>query len=232
MRGQVTMKRIAWALAVAALSSLSNPARAKVVDVSDRGFVIRHIVEVPAGADATWAVLVKPAVWWDSKHTWSRNAGNLTLDARPGGCFCELLPGDEPKAPLRGGVEHMRVIYVEKPRALRMSGALGPLQSDAEVGTLTVQLKVSDQGDGTQILVEYVVGGYSRVPFDKLAPAVDAMLGGQFQSLAIKLGATFPAASLAPEAEGPPVVPAAPADGGVLPLSDRPLGGSGQGIGR
>ena len=50
-----------------------------------------------------------------------RDAKNLSIDARPGGCFCEKLPNG-------GGVEHARVVYVAPREVLRLSGALGPLQ--------------------------------------------------------------------------------------------------------
>lgn len=235
------MKSFAFALApLAVLTLLAAPASAKVADLTDRGFVVRHLVKMPASPQETWALLVKPSVWWDGTHTWSQDAANLSIDARPGGCFCEVLPGGDAKAPVRGGVEHMRVIYVEKPRALRMSGALGPLQADAQVGTLTVQLKADETGGGTQMLVEYVVGGYSRTPFDKLAPMVDELIGEQFQRLAAKLGGTFSAAfpgpTAVPEAGTPAEPPAqiapSPTDGGVLPLADQPKDADGKNVGR
>jgi len=218
------------------IAAMATPAVAKVAEVSDRGFVVRHVVQVPASPEETWALLVKPSAWWDADHTWSGDAANLTLDARPGGCFCEVLPG-EAKAPPKGGVEHMRVVYVEKPRALRMVGALGPLQADAVSATLTVQFKAAEGTAGTQILIEYVVGGYTRTPFDKLAPAVDGVIGAQFQRLGAKLGASFSAAFPSGEAapapaEAPAGGPAAEGDAGVLPLPEQPPEATGQIIGR
>ena len=47
-------------------------------------------------------------------------AANLSLDAAPGGCFCERLPNG-------GGVEHMRVTYVEPGKRIVLTGSLGPL---------------------------------------------------------------------------------------------------------
>jgi hypothetical protein len=254
------MKHFASALALLAIGGLAMglapvPANAKVAQVAANGFVIRHLVEVPSSVEETWAVLVKPAVWWDADHTWSGNAANLTLDARAGGCFCEILPDKaSPKAPPRGSVEHMRVIYVERPRALRMVGALGPLQADAANATLTIQLKAGAKG-GTQVLLEYVVGGFTRTPFETLAPAVDAMLAAQLRSLTGKLGGSFAAAFPGPEA-GPPASaeveapsspptagepPAGPeaaegaeteSDQGVVPLSDAPPSSDGTIVGR
>jgi len=227
MKHPALASALALALALPAAFHAA-PAAAKVAQVDERGFVIRHLADVPVTPAEAWSVLVKPSVWWDSRHTFSADSANLSLDARPGGCFCEVLPdADSPKASPRGGVEHMRVVYVEKPRALRMVGALGPLQSDAVIGTLTIQLKPVGEGEGakTQVLLEYVVGGYMRTPTDKMAPAVDAVLGEQLAHLAEKLGGAFDKAFPSPELigglEAPQAgKPAAPA--GVEPLAAEP----------
>ncbi len=81
----------------------------------------------------------------------------------------------------------MRVVYVEKPRALRLSGALGPLQAEALQGSLTVFLRPGEAG--TQVLLEYVVGGYMRRPVADVAAGVDKVLGEQLARLGAGLGA-------------------------------------------
>jgi hypothetical protein len=167
---------------------LPAPAVAEVHDSSSSGFVIRHAIDVPASQRTAWSALIAPARWWNAEHSYSQDAANLSLDARAGGCFCEVLPNPvSPKAAPRGSVEHMRVVYVEEPRALRMSGALGPLQSGAGTGTLTVILKT--QGEGTRILWEYVYGGYVRGNVSEIAASVDAVLAGQLLGLGKVLGA-------------------------------------------
>lgn len=191
------MKSAAFALGLALFGS-AVPASAKVADVSERGFVVRHLVEVAASPAKTWDMILEPAKWWESSHTWSGDAANLSIEAKAGGCFCEVLRNPKsPNAAPRGSVEHMRVVYIENGRALRMVGALGPLQADAANGTLTIEIKPAK--DGTQVLLEYVVGGFLRTPMDKLAPAVDGMLGAQLASLAGKLGGSFSAAFPLPE---------------------------------
>jgi hypothetical protein len=179
---------IRQAVAAAALLVSAASAHAEVVAQSDGGFVIRRAADVPAGAAESWIGLLQPAEWWSGEHTFSGDAQNLSLDPRTGGCFCEVLPParDAESHRPRGAVEHMRVIYVENDRALRMSGALGPLQSEAVQGTLTIQLK--PVGTGTRIMWEYVVGGYMRQPVAQIAPAVDRVLGEQLAGLARKLG--------------------------------------------
>ncbi|MGF7155285.1 SRPBCC family protein [Novosphingobium gossypii] len=231
------MKSLAFATVAAVLTLVPAFADASVVQVGQNGFVIRDVTQVPASPEETWAVLVKPSVWWNSEHTWSGDAANLSLDVRAGGCFCEIMPGDgDVRGPARGSVEHMRVIFVDRARALRMTGALGPLQADALTGTLTVQLKGDDKG-GTQVTLQYEIGGFSRTPFDKLAPAVDDMLGDQVKRLSAKLGGAFAAAFPAVDRElerlgtAPADEPQAP-HLDVLPLPDTPAAADGPMVGR
>ncbi|MBW8754016.1 MAG: SRPBCC domain-containing protein [Sphingomonadales bacterium] len=191
-----------FALAALALV-LTTPVRADVIAHSDSGFVVRHVAEVTASAEDAWKVLVDPASWWNGEHTFSGDARNLTLDPRPGGCFCEVLPGEAESAagkgrlPPRDGVEHMRVVFVERNKALRMAGALGPLQSEALQGTLTITLKPVD--GGTRLTWEYVVGGYMRYKPEQIVPAVDKVIGEQLTGLAEKLGPKVTAAEPKPE---------------------------------
>lgn len=179
---------------IAALAlALAAPAQAEVVAQSETGFVIRHVAEVTASPEDAWKALVEPAGWWNGEHSFSGDAGNLSIDPRAGGCFCEVLPGGSERGGgergwlnPRGGVEHMRVIFVEQHKALRMAGALGPLQSEALKGTLTVTLKPVD--GGTRLTWEYVVGGYMRYKPEQIVPAVDKVIGEQLSRLAEKLG--------------------------------------------
>lgn len=173
-------------LSVMSLALAAAPAAAKVHEQSDRGFVVRIGTEVPATPEESWAVLVQPGQWWSDAQTFSRKAENLSLDPRAGGCFCEVLPNEaSARAAPKGSVEHMRVIYAEEPRALRMTGGIGPLQSEAVNATLTIFLKPAD--GKTQVLWEYVVSGYFRE--SEVAPQVDRILTGQLVRLATKLGA-------------------------------------------
>ena len=159
-------------IAAAALSAF--PAAAEVVQSAPGGFEVKNTVTVAAPLDRAWTVLVAPRLWWDKDHTYSDDAANLTLDERPGGCFCEKLPN-------KGGVEHMRVVYIQPPRMIRMVGALGPLQAEAADGTMAITL--TKAGAGTNITMTYVAGGYIRAGADKIAPMVDRVLAGQLEGL-------------------------------------------------
>jgi len=174
--------------AAAALAGLflSAPAAARVHEETPDSFVIRLAVVVPASPQQAWDMLVRPAEWWDGSHSFSGDAANLSLHPRAGGCFCEVLPNEaSPNAAPSGSVEHMRVIFADDGRALRMTGALGPLQAGAVTGVLTIFLKPGKAG--TQILWEYAVSGHWRA--EGAAAATDAALAGQILRLAEKLGA-------------------------------------------
>ena len=65
---------------------------------------------------------------------------------------------------------------------IRLSGALGPLQAEAVIGTLT--FKLSPEGsNATRLTLTYVVGGYVRAGADTLAPKVDEVLALQVLNL-------------------------------------------------
>jgi hypothetical protein len=176
-----------YLLAAIALAFAAQPVAGEVILQSETGFVIRETAEVPADPAATWAALIAPQKWWNKAHTFSGDSANLYLDAQGGGCFCEKLPLKDAAAGARAGsVAHMRVVYADPGKALRMTGALGPLQSEALSGTMTITLKPSVAG--TKIVLEYVVGGYMRYKSDEIVPAVDKVLGEQLAGLAALLG--------------------------------------------
>ncbi len=170
-------RRRALAAALVVMGALcgSSPAMAKVGALSAGGFVVEHEGVSKATPRALWARLIKPSLWWNKDHSWSGDARNLRLDARPGGCFCEALPGG-------GGVVHATVIHLKPMALLRLSGALGPLQEQALTGTLTIELKPAD-GGGTRVRFAYAVAGSAAFPPESIARGVDAMIGEQHQRL-------------------------------------------------
>lgn len=197
------MRHIGYALAGAI--ALSGPAAAEVTASSEAGFVSRNTVEVKATPQDAWKALIAPAGWWNGEHTYSGDAANMWLDAQATGCFCEKLPPakDAPAGQRPGSVEHMHVIHADTGKVLRMSGGLGPLQSEAVNGTLTITLKPVD--GGTRILWEYVVGGYMRYKTAEIAPAVDSVMAEQIGRLAARLGGGDAGAKdeVAPDKAGP-----------------------------
>ncbi len=81
----------------------ADGAAAEVISVAGNGFEVRETAHVAASPDKVYAVLLLPAQWWSSDHTFSGDAANLSLDARAGGCWCETLAGG-------GSVQHLQVV--------------------------------------------------------------------------------------------------------------------------
>lgn len=165
------MRRILWAAALI----MAAPAAAEVKSASAAGFESTHVALVAAPPDRVYAALGQPRLWWNKDHSYSGDAANLSLDVRPGGCFCEAVPADG------STVEHGRVVYARPGKALRLSAALGPLQGEGVAAALTWTLK--PVAGGTEVTQTYVVGGYVRGGADKLAAIVDQVMGSQLAGL-------------------------------------------------
>lgn len=192
----------------------SAPARAEVTTRTDAGFVVRVTAEVAASPADAWKAFTTPSLWWNPQHTFSGESVNLAMDPSANGCFCEKLPVPKgaPATQKPGSVMHMRVVYAEPYRALRLVGGLGPLQSEAVNGTMTVTFKPVDGSGGktTRILWEYVVGGFMRYKTETISGAVDKVLTEQIAGLSKLIGpAVMQAAPAAvvPEATPEPKVP-------------------------
>lgn len=139
---------------------------------------MKTVVDAAAPAARVYQALTdRIGSWWDKDHTFSGNAANLSLDARPGGCFCERLPGG-------GGVHHLTVLYAEPGKLLRLSGGLGPLQDLAVSGVTSWRL--TESGGKTTVEVTYKISGYvpGTAGVGALAAPVDAVLTAQVRRLA------------------------------------------------
>jgi hypothetical protein len=164
------MKRVV--LAAVAVALIASAARAEVTDKSAAGFEVVRKADIAAPQDKVWDALMRPAKWWDGKHTWSGDAKNLGFD--PMGCFCERLK--------KGAARHMNIVYADGSSALRMYGALGPLQFTGASGHLGVSLK--QEGAVTHVVMSYDVGGYAKGGLaETYAAPVDQVLGEQLARL-------------------------------------------------
>jgi hypothetical protein len=177
------MKALACMMAACALIFPAATA-AEVLQSDSSGFVVHGEADVETSMAETWAMLIQPSLYWSNGHSWSGDVSNMTLSAKAGGCFCEVIPGNERRPD--GSVEHMRVLMAAPYRQLTMRGSLGPLQTEALTGTLTIELE--DYYGGTRISWNYIVGGYARFDFAEVAPAVDEVIAEQMNALADKLG--------------------------------------------
>jgi len=162
-------------LAAAAFLLGSAGAIAEVADTSASGFTVKLTLNIQASPAEVYRKLVHNiGDWWDPGHTFSGSSHNLTIDEKPGGCFCEKLPDG-------GGVRHMEVAYFAPGKQLVLTGALGPLQSLAATGSMTIKFTPVD--GGTKLEVSYAVIGYLPAGMNTWAVPVDGVLKGQFTRL-------------------------------------------------
>jgi uncharacterized protein YndB with AHSA1/START domain len=145
-----------------------------VTDSAANGFTINISVDIHAAPAEVFSHIMNIGEWWSSDHTYSGDAHNLSLEQRPGGCFCEKLPS-------QGSVRHMEVIFLAPGKTLRLVGGLGPLQAIAATGTMTFSL--SPASGGTKLDVTYAVGGYLPQGMSTLASPVDTVLTEQINRL-------------------------------------------------
>lgn len=167
------MKRFAM---MALMLPFAAPAQAEVVSATPTTMDIHQAVTIDAPIQQVWDTLRSPQRWWSKEHTYSDDAANLYLDGQATGCFCERFPDR------KGSVEHARIVYIQAPRMIRLSGALGPLQAEAVIGTLTFKLD-QEGSNATRLTLEYLVSGYVRAGADTLAPKVDQVLALQVANL-------------------------------------------------
>src|SRR5262245_51920379 len=79
-----------YSLGVLALVVLSGTTAQSAPQVTQNGFLVKFEVNVNAPAAKVYDALVgQVGSWWNPEHTYSHDAKNLSIDARPGGCFCE-----------------------------------------------------------------------------------------------------------------------------------------------
>ena len=174
------------------LTVCALPIAGDVVEVRDDGFVSAFEVEIKAAPEPTFDALWKDvAKWWDPAHTYTGDAENMEF-FELGGLFedlSSLVPADDsdqseskPRSLFDFSVSpfalHMDIDMVQPPTALRLRGAMGPLQTLAVMGSMTFDLEATE--DGTRLRYRYVVNGPR---LREWAEPVDRVMGGQLQRL-------------------------------------------------
>ncbi len=143
----------------------------RVLEDDDNGFVIASEVTISTSPTHVFDALGELHRWWDPEHSFSRDAGNLSLDTSPDGLFLESLGTNQ-------GVVHARVVDSQRGKLLRLSGALGPLQSLGAHGTLT--LRMESHAESTTLTLNYIVLGRNLRGW---AAAVEQVLSEQLVRL-------------------------------------------------
>lgn len=164
------MLKSAFAAIVALGLSLAAPAGAEVVERHADGFTLRFVADREASAGDVVLAIENIGGWWDSAHTYSGDAANMTMALEPGGCFCEALPD--------GTIfEHGRVRVLDDDH-LVLDAPLGPLKDRATRAELTFSWP--DAGTGVAVTMTFVVEGPGLGAF---AAPVDQVMAGQFGRL-------------------------------------------------
>jgi hypothetical protein len=146
--------------------------KAEVVDSTANGFAVKSSVTIIGSTpDEVYSHMVKDVgKWWNSAHSWSGDARNLSIDDKAGGVFAEKLKNG-------GSVLHLTVVFADPGKVLRMTGGLGPLQSLAVAGSMSWSLTKIE--NGTTVEFSYTVGGYRPGGLASLAVPVDNVLSEQ-----------------------------------------------------
>lgn len=168
--GEVTMRTLLFGMGLL----LAAPAAAEVVSADAHGFEIRHTISLVVPQSRAFAAFGEVQGWWSKDHTYSGDASHLSLQLHPGGCFCERLDHG-------GGVEHMRVTFLQPDERIVLTGSLGPLLFEATTGVMDVQ--VGRIAGGSRITIDYRAAGFAQGNGAELAPAVDQVLGEQIKRL-------------------------------------------------
>jgi hypothetical protein len=158
------------------LAAMSS--QAQVVSKNNHGFNLKITAEVAVSAKVAYEQFINVGEWWVADHTYFGDSAGLAIDARAGGCFCEIDGNKE--------VLHMLVTQVRPGEEIRMVGGLGPLQMMGVHGGMSWRFERIDD-ERTRIIQTYNVTGYMDGGLDQLAEIVDAVQSGQLQSLVSRL---------------------------------------------
>ena len=158
-------KRIMLAAAIAVLTPIW--AAATVADSSANGFTVKITLNLKAAPTDVYKKILRVGDWWDSAHTFSGDAHNLSIEEKAGGCWCEKLASG-------GGVRHMEVAALMPGSRIVMTGALGPLQNIAAAGSMI--FAIGKDGDGSKLTFTYSVTGYLAAGLNTYAAPVDMVL--------------------------------------------------------
>ena len=154
------------------LSLMATPASAAVLSADDHGFEIQHSVNLVIPQAQAFNAFGQVGRWWSKEHSYSGDPARMSLQLRSGGCFCEGLDDG-------GGVEHMRVSYIQPGERLVMTGSLVPLLYEATTGVMDI--KFERIAGGSRIVLNYRASGFAKGGAAAMAPLVDQVLGEQLK---------------------------------------------------
>jgi len=151
---------------------IATPASATVLSASDNGFEVQQSVNLVVPQSEAYNSFGKVGQWWNGEHSYSGDASRMTLPLRAGACFCETLDNG-------GGIEHMRVTFVQPGERILLTGSLGPLLYEATTGVMDV--KFERIAGGARVTMNYRAAGFAKGGAAAMAPLVDQVLGDQMK---------------------------------------------------
>ena len=158
----------AFVLSAFPTAALATNARAEVIEKDADHFVLRYSVALETTPEDIYGAIGDIGQWWDSAHTYSGDAHNLTLPLEVGACFCEALADGKT-------FEHGRVVAADPETGVLLDAPLGPLKGKATKADWS--LGWSGVAGGWEMVMTYVVRGPGLGAF---AEGVDGVMQGQF----------------------------------------------------
>ncbi|MFM9865258.1 MAG: SRPBCC domain-containing protein [Micropepsaceae bacterium] len=162
-------------IVTATIAALALPifAHAAVTTQSPTGFTVAYEADVAATPQAAYDAFVKAGAWWNAKsHSYSGDGKNISIDVKPGGCWCETLKDG-------GFVRHMTVEHAAPGTRLVFSGGLGPIAYMGASGQMIVSIEA--KGNGSRVKLTYAVGGHDAKDFKDISKGVDGVLDEAFK---------------------------------------------------
>ncbi|MEO1078105.1 MAG: SRPBCC domain-containing protein [Pseudomonadota bacterium] len=166
------MKRFSGILLTGTIG-LTTPAHAEVISASANHFALRHEGITSLSVEETWQRLINPASWWDSSHSYSGDAANISLELEVGGLWREDWDG--------GSVAHGTVLFIDEGKALRLEAPFGPLQGMGAYVIWTITLEPAEEG--TRVVFEESAVGPPVTDYGEMAKAVDFVKGAAMRKL-------------------------------------------------
>ena len=151
---------------------MASPASASVINAGEHGFEVQNSVNLVIPQEQAFAAFGQVGQWWNKEHTYSGDASRMSLQMRAGGCFCEPLENG-------GGLEHMRVTYLQPGARIVLTGSLGPLLYEATSGVMDV--KFERIAGGSRVTMNYRAAGFANGGAAAMAPLVDQVLAEQMK---------------------------------------------------
>lgn len=100
------------------LCTLLPALHAETKEIKTAAFQIQQEVVIAAKPESVYdAATGDISAWWD--HHMSEHPKKLYIEAKPGGCFCEIFDD------AGNGAQHAVVIYADRGKILRFTGPLG-----------------------------------------------------------------------------------------------------------